>query len=51
MYKLKLYLVQLFPSFSKSEFEEMWKACIISIGQACKGIRLKQKTHNQTLNF
>jgi len=43
LYNLKLYLVQLFPSLSKSDFEGYWKLCITSIGQACKGIRTKQK--------
>ena len=40
---LKLYLVQLFPSLSKPEFEGYWKTCVTSIGQACKGIRTKQE--------
>ena len=39
---LKLYLVQLFPSVSKPEFEGYWKTCLNSIGQACKAIRKKK---------
>lgn len=43
LYDLKLYLARLFPSLSKADFEGYWKNCITSIGQACKGIRTKQK--------
>ena len=39
---LKLYLVQLFPSVSKPEFEGHWKTCLTFIGQACKAIRKKK---------
>jgi len=40
---LKLYLVQLFPLLNRAEFEDKWKDCLISIGQACKSLRLKQQ--------
>ena len=41
LYNLKLYLVQLFPLLNRAEFEDKWKDCLISIGQACKSIRSK----------
>ena len=41
LYNLKLYLVQLFPLLNHAEFEDKWKDCLISIGQACKSIRSK----------
>ena len=34
LYNLKLYLVQLFPSLSRPDFEGYWKGCLNSIGQA-----------------
>lgn len=41
LYNLKLYLVQLFPLLNRAEFEDKWKECLTSIGQACKTIRSK----------
>ena len=41
LYNLKLYLVQLFPSLGRPDFEGYWKVCLNSIGQACKGLRKK----------
>ena len=43
LYDLKLYLVQSFPSLSRPDFEGYWKGCLNSIGQACKGLRAKNK--------
>ena len=37
--KLKWFLSQLFPTYTKHDFEEAWKTCIDSIDQACKGLR------------
>lgn len=41
LYNLKLFLVQLFPFLNKAEFEDKWKECLVSIGQACKTMRSK----------
>ena len=41
LYNLKLYLVQLFPMLNRADFEDKWKECLTSIGQACKTIRSK----------
>ena len=41
LYNLKLYLVQLFTMLNCAEFEDKWKECLTSIGQACKMIRSK----------
>ena len=46
---LKLYLFQLFPSFTKQEFEEIWKSCTNSIGQACKNMLADLETLDWTL--
>ena len=37
--KLKWFLSQLFPIYAKHDFEEAWKSCVNSIGQACKNLR------------
>ena len=39
--KLKWYLSQLFPTFTKHDFEDAWSVCQYSIGQACKNLRKK----------
>ena len=41
LYNLKLFLVQLFPLLNRAEFEDKWKECLVSIGQACKRLRKK----------
>lgn len=37
--KLKWFLSQLFPTYTKPDFEAAWKNCMDSIGQACKNLR------------
>lgn len=44
---LKLFLVQLFPLLNKAEFEDKWKECLTSIGQACKTMRSNYYKHQQ----